>query len=256
MTYPKFDLSGKVALITGGNSGIGLGMAEALAEAGADICIWGRKEEKNKAAEETLKQYGTRVLALQCDVSDEKQVDEGFARTIETLGRVDSCFANAGIGGVGTPFHEMSMEEWRRLFGINMDGVFLTFRAAVRHMIERGGGGSLVATSSISAISGTPRGEHYSATKAGVMAMIRGIAVEYARHGIRANAIMPGWIETGLSNKKLNGDAFRTRVLPRVPHRRWGSPADFGAAAVYFASDASAYHTGDSIKIDGGYSIF
>jgi NAD(P)-dependent dehydrogenase (short-subunit alcohol dehydrogenase family) len=256
MTYAKFDLSGKVALVTGGNGGIGLGMAEALAEAGADVCIWGRNEEKNKAAEEKLKQYGKQVLALKCDVAVEQQVEDCFAKTIETLGRVDSCFANAGIGTMGTAFHEMTMDEWRMLFSINMDAVFLTFRTAVRHMLERGGGGSLVVTSSLSAISGTPRGEHYSATKAGVMAMTRGIAVEYAKHGIRANAIMPGWIETDMTAPAFNWDTFSSKVMPRIPQRRWGVPADFGPIAIYFASDASAYHTGDAVLIDGGYARF
>ncbi len=256
MSKSKFDLGGKVALVTGGNGGIGLGMAEALAEAGADVCIWGRNPEKNRIAEKKLNASGRRILALQCDVSDEKQVEENFARTLEMLGRVDACFANAGIGSFGTPFHEMDIEEWRKMFGINMEGVFFTFRSAVRNMMQQGDGGSLVVTSSLSAKAGLPRAQHYAATKSGVIAMVRGLAVEYARYGVRANAILPGWIETDMTSGLFSWDKFRKNVIPRIPQRRWGVPSDFGAIAVYFASDASAYHTGDAVIIDGAYHIF
>ncbi len=256
MANSKFDLTGKVALVTGGNGGIGLGMAKALAEAGADVCIWGRNADKNKAAESELQRCGQRVLALQCDVSDENQVDACFAQTVTELGRVDACFANAGIGRIGTAFHKMTMNEWRAVFGVNMEGVFVTFRSAIRHMLDRGQGGSLVATSSLSAKYGMPAGEHYAATKAGVIAVIRALAVEYARFNIRANAILPGWIETEMTSPLFDYDKFKERVIPRIPQRRWGQPADFGPIAVYFASDSSEYHTGDAVVIDGGYSCF
>ena len=256
MANSKFDLKGKVALVTGGNGGIGLGMAEALAEAGADVCIWGRNTEKNRSAEDILQSYGQRVLALQCDVSDEKQVEECFARTVKELGRVDACFANAGVGRLGTAFHKMSVEEWRTVFGVNMEGVFFTFRSAVRHMLDRGEGGSLVVTSSLSANYGMPSGEHYAATKAGVIAIIRALAVEYARYNIRANAILPGWIETEMTSPLFSYEKFKERVIPRIPQRRWGVPADFGPIAVYFASDSSEYHSGDTVVIDGAYSCF
>ena len=256
MSNSTFDLTGKAALITGGNGGIGLGMAQALAESGADICIWGQNEEKNNAAAEKLKTYGRQVIAIKCDVSDENQVEESFARTIETLGRVDACFANAGVGRPGTPFHKMDLSEWRRIFGINMEGVFFTFRSAVRHMLEQTNGGSLVVTSSLSANYGMPAGEHYAATKAGVIAIVRALSVEYARHGIRANAILPGWIETEMTSSFFNMEKIGKKLIRRIPQRRWGIPADFGPIAVYFASDASAYHSGDAVVIDGGYSCF
>ncbi len=256
MANSTFDLTGKAALVTGGNGGIGLGMAEEMAKSGADICIWGQNEQKNKTAAEKLKSYGRQVIAFKCDVSDEKQVEDNFARTVETLGKVDACFANAGIGRAGTAFHKMDISEWRRIFGINMEGVFFTFRAAVRHMMEKGDGGSLVVTSSLSAKYGMPSGEHYAATKAGVVALVRGLAVEYARHGIRANAILPGWIETDMTASLFAMEKFEKNVMPRIPQRRWGVPADFGPIAVYFASDASAYHSGDAVVIDGGYSCF
>ena len=256
MPDSKFDLTGKVALVTGGNGGIGLGMAEALAEAGADVCIWGRNADKNTAAESKLQSYGQRALALKCDVSDEKQVEECFTETIERLGQVDACFANAGIGRLGTPFHKMSIDEWRQVFSINIEGVFMTFRSAIGHMLDRGQGGSLIVTSSLSANYGMPTGEHYAATKAGVIAMIRALAVEYARYKIRANAILPGWIETDMTSPLFGYDKFKDSVMPRIPQRRWGTPADFGAIAVYFASDTSEYHSGDAVVIDGGYSCF
>jgi NAD(P)-dependent dehydrogenase (short-subunit alcohol dehydrogenase family) len=256
MTYSTFDLSGKTVLVTGGNGGIGLGMAEEIAKSGAAVCIWGQNEQKNEAAAEKLKSYGGRVLALKCDITDEEQVADNFACTVEALGKVDACFANAGVGRAGTAFHKMDITEWRRTFSINMEGVFFTFRAAVRHMMEKGDGGSLVVTSSMAAKYGMPAGEHYAATKAGVIALVRGLAVEYARYGIRANAILPGWIETDMTGSLFAMEKFAQNVIPRIPQRRWGTPADFGPIAVYFASGASAYHTGDAVLIDGGYGCF
>ena len=258
MASRGFDLTGKVALITGGNSGIGLGMAEGLAAAGAAVCIWGTNEAKNAAAAKKLGEHAGRVLALRCDVADEAAVERAFAETLQAFGRVDACFANAGVSGRASnqSFTEMSTEEWRRVMGVNLDGVFFTLRAAARHMTSRQGGGSLVVTSSLAAISGQARGEHYAATKGAVIAMMKALAVEFARHGVRANAILPGWIDTPMTERALNWDRFVERVLPRVPVRRWGVPEDFAGIAVYLASDASVYHTGDTFVIDGGYAIF
>lgn len=258
MAYQAFELSGKVALITGGNSGIGLGMAEALAQAGATVCIWGTNEQKNAAALARLKSRGARALALRCDVGDEAAVEHCFAETVATLGKVDACFANAGVSGRSEvkSFITMSTEEWKRVTRVNLDGAFFTLRAAARHMVEGGQGGSLVVTASLAAISGQPRGEHYAATKGGVISMMRALAVELARYKVRANAILPGWIETAMTEKALHWDKFAEKVLPRVPVRRWGQPGDFGAIAVYLVSDASSYHTGDTFLIDGGYSLF
>jgi NAD(P)-dependent dehydrogenase (short-subunit alcohol dehydrogenase family) len=258
VSYRAFDLDGKVALVTGGNSGIGLGIADALAAAGAGVSIWGTNPDKNTAAATKLAAHGRRVQALVCDVADESAVERSFAQTVEAFGRVDACFANAGVSGRsgGQSFTEMSTEEWRRVMSVNLDGAFFTLRAAVRHMTQRPGGGSLVVTSSLAAISGQARGEHYAATKGALIAMMKALAVEFARQGVRANAILPGWIETAMTERALHWDKFVERVLPRVPVRRWGVPEDFGAIAVYLTSDASAYHTGDTFVIDGGYAIF
>ncbi len=255
--YKPFDLTGNVALVTGGNSGIGLGMARALAAAGADVAIWGTNAAKNTAARDELARTGRKVVALACDVSDEKAVEAAFAETLAKLGRVDGCFANAGVSGRGTPsFLQMSSEEWHRVLKVNLDGAFYTFRTAARHMVERGGGGSLVGTASLAAIEGAARSEHYAATKGGMISMIRALAVEFARHGVRANAILPGWIETDMTANAIGNAKFAGNVLPRIPMRRWGTGDDFGGIAVYLMSSASAYHTGDTFLIDGGYALF
>lgn len=256
MTTSAFDLTGKVALVTGGNAGIGLAMAEALAEAGADVCIWGSNPDKTAAAGAQIERHGRRVLALPCDVSDEAAVEAATAETVATLGRIDACFANAGVAGRAPSFLEMTTDEWRRVLSVNLDGVFYTFRAAARRMVEQGDGGALVVTSSLASIEGQPRGEHYAASKGGVVSMMRALAVELARHGIRANAILPGWIETDMTRDWMNQPVVQDRVLKRVPARRWGAPEDFGGIAVYLASDASKYHSGDTVLIDGAYALF
>ena len=257
MGHPAFDLTGKVALVTGGNGGIGLGFAEGLAMAGASVAIWGTNADKNAASVASLEAHGTQVAAFVCDVGDEAAVDAAFAQTLERFGRVDGCFANAGVGGRGTPsFGEMSADEWRRVMRINLDGVFLTFRSAARHMVARGGGGVLVGTSSMAAVRGAARNEHNAATNAALISMIRALAVEYARHGIRAHAVLPGWVETDMTADLFASDRFSGNVLPRIPMRRWGTQADFAGIAVYLMSPASSWHTGDTFLIDGGYTLF
>ena len=256
MTVNNFDLTGHVALVTGGNSGIGLGMAAGLARAGADVAIWGRRAERNEAAAAQLAEHGTRVHAVVCDVSDPGEVEAAFADTLGALGRIDSCFANAGVGTRGVPFLEMTLDEFRRVTRVNLEGAFLVLQGAARHMVERGGGGSLVGVSSLAAIEGQQRGQHYAASKGGLLSMIRSCAVELARHGIRANAILPGWIETPMTEGFTDNPRVIDRVLPRVPARRWGTPDDFAGAAVYLASPLSAYHSGDELIVDGGYRVF
>lgn len=259
MAFNPFDLTGKVALVTGGNGGIGLGMAEGLAAAGAKVAIWGQNPKKNADAEATLKKYGVDVLVQQVDVNDEAAVVAGVAEVLEKFGRLDFVAANAGVGG-GAPFHEMTTDKWRRVTTVNLDAVFWTFREAAKHMIERAQngdpGGSLLVTSSTSAIHGAPKNQAYASTKGGVLAMVRGLAVEYARYGIRANSILPGWIRSDMTAAAQKWDKFNDQVIGRVPMRRWGDPEDFSGIAVYLASDASKFHTGDSFVIDGGYTIY
>lgn len=260
MTYKPFDLSGKVALVTGGNGGIGLGMAEALAASGADVAIWGTNEEKNAKASETLKAHGVKVYARKVNVADEMQVIEGINATVEAMGRIDTAIANAGVGYGAPSFLEMTTETYRKTLAVNLDGVFWTLRESARHMVDRAKngdpGGSLVGIASLAAIEGAARNEAYAATKGGVISMIKSVAVEFARYGVRANAILPGWIATDMTSGMQDSTVFAEKVIPRVPIRRWGEPEDFGGMAVYLASDAAAYHTGTTTVIDGGYSIF
>jgi len=249
------DLTGQVAVVTGGNGGIGLGMARALAEAGADIAIWARNEEKSAAAVAGLADTGRRVIALRCDVAEEAQVLDAMADTLAAFGKVDSVIANAGIGGF-SPFWKMSLTEWRRVMAVNLDGAFLTLRSGAAHLVERGEGGALIAISSVSAIHGAPAMEHYAASKAALPAMIRGMAVELARYRIRCNSILPGWTESEMLDPTTASEKFIENTTKRTPVRRWGTPADIGRAAVFLADPANAFHTGDQLVVDGGYSIF
>ena len=255
-----FDLTGRVALITGGNGGIGLGMAEGLASQGCEVAIWGTNTEKNARALEVLKAYGPRVSALQCDVSDEAAVKSCFKQTLATHGRVDGCFANAGVGGRADSFDQMTTAEWDRIMKVNLDGVFYTFRCAATHMRERAEAGDkfgrLIGTSSLAAVSGQAKGEHYAATKGGLITMAKALAVEYARYGVTAHTILPGWIETDMTEASFNWDRFVDNVMPRIPMQRWGQPEDFAGIAVYIMSNASNYHTAETYLIDGGYANF
>lgn len=260
MTYKPFDLSGKVALVTGGNGGIGLGMADAIAQAGGAVAIWGTNEEKNAKALAQLQSRGVKAYARKVNVANEQEVVDGMGETVKALGRIDSVFANAGVGFGSPSFIDMKTETYRKTLAVNLDGVFFTLREAARHMVDRAKtgdtGGSLVGVASLAAIEGAARNQAYAATKGGVISMIKSCAVEFARYGIRANAILPGWIATDMTANAQESKAFAEKVIPRVPARRWGEPEDFGGVAVYLTSNASSYHSGDTFVIDGGYAIF
>lgn len=260
MAYSPFNLSGKVALVTGGNRGIGLGMATALAQSGADVAIWGTNAGRNAEAAKALEAEGVKAKGYVVDVADEAAVVQAMAETAADFGRIDTVVANAGIGRGSLSFSAMTIETWREVMAVNVEGVFFTLREACKHMVERAKngdpGGSLVGIASLAAIEGAARNEAYAATKGAVISMIKSIAVEHARYGVRANAILPGWIATDMTEGAQGNDVFTTKVISRVPMRRWGEPEDFGGLAVYLASDASSFHTGDLLIIDGGYAIF
>jgi NAD(P)-dependent dehydrogenase (short-subunit alcohol dehydrogenase family) len=252
-----FDLTGHVALITGGNGGIGLGMAMALARAGSDVAIWGTNPAKNDTAAEQLRTTGRSVFTAVCDVSSEEQVVAAFAATVEALDKVDSVFANAGVTGTGsTAFVDTPLSDWRRILAVNLDGAFLTLREGARHLVARGGPGSLVAVSSTGAIHGTPRNAQYGASKAALLALVRSLAVELARYRIRCNALLPGWTETELTAPGRQHERFVANTTYRTPLKRWAQPEEMGPAAVYLADPSIEFHTGDMLVVDGGYTVF
>jgi len=250
-----FDLSGRVAVVTGGNGGIGLGIARGLAKAGAALAIWARDAAKSEAAAKELEALGARVLALRCDVSDEAQLARAVEETVAALGRIDVGVANAGFSAV-TAFLDTSLEDWHRITRVDLDGVFLTFREVARHMVARGGGGKLIAISSIGEIFGMPKQGAYAASKGGLGTLVRSLAVELARHDIQVNAVQPGWIATEPLKPLLEWKVFHDTIVHRTPARRFGTPDDVAGACVYLASDAARFHTGDTLRVDGGYSVF
>jgi len=199
---------------------------------------------------------GAEALDVATDVSAEDDCRRLMERAVAAFGDIDVLVANAGVSSKGTPMTEMTLQEFRRVQRINVEGVFLTFRAAARHMAAHGQGGSLVATASTAAVEGAARNSHYGASKGAVTAYVRALAVELARHKIRVNSILPGWIVTDMTEAAVANPKFADAVLPRIPARRWGTLDDFGGIAVYLASDAAAYTTGEQFVIDGGYTKF
>jgi len=236
-----FDLTGRVAVITGGNGGIGLGIAQALASSGCNVSIWGRNAEKNKVAAATMAKGPGKVDSRVCNVADPASVKDAMKAS-------------------SVAFIDRTGEEWRTMFATNLDGVFHVFQQATRHMTERAQAGDpfgrLVATSSLASLFGTARNEHYAATKAAINALCRALAVELARFGVTSNAILPGWIKSDMTARALADEKFVGAVMPRIPMRRFGEPSDFGGIAVYLMSNASSYHTADCFVIDGGYTAF
>jgi NAD(P)-dependent dehydrogenase (short-subunit alcohol dehydrogenase family) len=249
-----FDLSGHVALITGGNGGLGLSMAKGLTKAGASIAIWGRNAEKNAAAVAELGAMGGTAAAFECDVTDPASCATAFAATIERFGKIDSCFANAGGSGVRGPFHKLTTEDWTQSNDINVSSVIDTFKLAIAHWLERKAPGKLIVTSSIAAVMGLPMATPYSATKAAVEGLIRGLAIEYARAGIQANAILPGFIETEMSLD--TPQAFQDGAKRRAASGEIGQLEDMEGIAVFLASKESRFMTGQSLILDGGHTIF
>lgn len=249
------DLQGQVAVVTGGNGGIGLGFAEGCARAGASVAVWARNAEKSAAAVETIRGHGVDAIAVSCDVADEASVRAAVVETVDRLGRIDICVANAGTSApVG--FLDMTLDQWRHTMAINLDGAFLTLRDCARQMVEQGEGGAMVAISSTSAIHGAATNAHYGASKTALLGLVRATAVGLARHGIRVNAVLPGWTRTELAEGGYQDDRFREVTTKRTPVRRWATGDDYQALAAYLCDKSVDWHTGDQIVADGGYTIF
>lgn len=255
-----FDLTGKVALVTGGNRGLGLGFATGMARCGADLVVWGRRADRNAEAEEVLRAAGARrVWSQTVDVSDEEQVVAGMAAAVTHMGRVDCVVQNAGFASMA-PFHEMTTEVYSSLLAVAQHGGFWTLREGVRHMVARAEagdpGGSLLLCGSLTQFRGEPMIAHYGAAKSAMQAMMRSVAVEYGHLGIRANMVTCGWFYTDMyGGAPKEQFPFDRTIRERNPIRRWGETADVEGVAAYLASDAASYHTGDVIVIDGGTSL-
>jgi len=255
-----FDLGGKVALITGGNGGIGLGFAMGIAKQGGSVAIWARNEEKNAAAKAQLEAAGAaRVVTYQVDVASEEQIVSGYETLMADFGRIDCVFANSGGAPRFNSVFDMPTEEWHKFLDVALHGAFFTLREGARHMVARAEagepGGSLVACGSLSLFQGLPGKQNYAASKAGVAAIIRCMAVEFGKYNIRANVVAPGLIMTPMMGGEANEKALAEMVGPRVPLQRVGYPEDFEGIGAYLCSDASSFLTGETITIDGGYMV-
>ena len=261
MPNTALRLSGKRAIVTGAGSGIGRASAQLFAAEGARVLAADNNAAAVARTVAAITEAGGIALAAEADAGAEDDVKDLVERALGAWSGLDIFFANAGISGGGRkPFIERTEEEWRRMFATNLDGVFHVFQAAARHMTERAQAGDpfgrLVATSSLASLFGTARNEHYAGTKAAINALCRALAVELARYGVTANAILPGWIRSDMTARVMADEKFVGAVMPRIPVRRFGEPSDFGGIAVYLMSKASSYHTAACFVIDGGYTAF
>jgi 2-deoxy-D-gluconate 3-dehydrogenase len=248
-----FDLKGRVAIVTGGNGGIGLGMARGLARAGARVVVAARNRDKSAGAVRELQTLGSDALALTVDVTDEQSVDAMVADAAQRCGRIDILVNNAGIN-IRKPAHELPLEEWQQVIDTNLTSAFVCSKA-VHPQMKRAGGGKIINIGSMLSIFGASFAPAYGASKGGIVQLTRSLAVGWAPDNIQVNAVLPGWIDTDLTRtarRQLPG--LNDRVLARSPAGRWGTGEDFEGIAVFLASAESAFVTGVAIPVDGGYS--
>jgi 2-dehydro-3-deoxy-D-gluconate 5-dehydrogenase len=254
MTSGLFDLTGKVAIVTGGNGGIGLGMSRGLADAGANVAVVGRNEEKSQTAVADLRARGVKAIAVTADVTDKGAVADMVACVARDLGRIDILVNNAGINIRKAP-HSLDAEEWHRVIDTNLTSAFLCSKA-VHPAMKAAGGGKIINIGSMMSIFGASFAPAYAASKGGIVQFTRSCACAWAADNIQANAILPGWIDTDLTKRARSEIAgLHERVLARTPVARWGAIDDFAGIAVFLASPASDFVTGAAIPIDGGFSI-
>lgn len=249
-----FNLDGKVALVTGGNGGIGLGMASGLAQAGATVVIAGRNQVKSQKAAGGLRERGWRADALEADVTDESAVTRLVGQVMALHGRFDILVNNAGIN-IRSPLQDLSLADWHAVMDTNLTSAFLCSKAAWPHM-KAAGGGKVINIGSMMSIFGAAYAPAYGASKGGIVQLTRSQAAAWAKDNIQANAVLPGWIDTELTQKaRVQVDGLNERVLARTPAGRWGTPTDLAGIAVFLASPASDFITGAAIPVDGGYSV-
>ena len=249
-----FDLQGRVAVVTCGNGGIGLGMARGLAQAGAAVAIAGRNGKKAQAAAAELAKLGVKTAVLEVDVAEEAQCRKMVADTVARLGRLDILVNNAGINIRKVP-HELSLAEWRQVIDVNLTSIFTCSQAAYPVMRDAGGG-KIINIGSMLSIFGAAFAPAYGASKGGVVQLTKSLATAWAKDNIQVNAVLPGWIDTELTRGARREVAgLNERVLARTPTGRWGEARDFAGIAVFLASAASDFVTGAAIPIDGGYSV-
>jgi 2-deoxy-D-gluconate 3-dehydrogenase len=250
-----FGLQGKVAIVTGGNGGIGLGIARGLAEAGAKVAIAARNPDKTRQAVQELEILGAEALGVPTEVQKEDSVRAMVRAVLDKFGQVDILVNNAGIG-IRKPPQDYTLEEWNRVVDIDLTGVFLCSREIYSHMVEAGGG-KIINIGSMTSIFGSDWVASYSAAKGGVVQLTKSLAVAWAKDNIQVNAILPGWIDTDLTSYiKTNTKDRYDYITSRIPHGRWGKPGDLAGAAVFLASRAADYITGIALPVDGGYTSF
>ncbi|WP_316174774.1 MULTISPECIES: glucose 1-dehydrogenase [unclassified Bradyrhizobium] len=253
MTSP-FDLRGKVAIVTGGNGGIGLGMARGLADAGADIAIVGRNQAKSDAVAADMMARGVRAVAVTADVTDKDAVTAMIARVGDAFGRIDILINNAGIN-IRKPPQALELDEWSEVIETNLTSAFLCSKAAYP-ALKAAGGGKIINIGSMMSIFGASFAPAYAASKGGIVQFTRACACAWAVDNIQVNAILPGWIDTNLTRTaRQQVDGLHERVLARTPAARWGEIGDFAGIAVFLSSAASDFLTGTAIPVDGGYSV-
>jgi 2-deoxy-D-gluconate 3-dehydrogenase len=249
-----FDLSGRVAFVTGGNGGIGLGFARGLAKAGAAVMLAARDAAKSAEAVAELRALGATAEALSCDVTDEASVNEAVAETVGRLGRLDILVNNAGTNIRGRP-ESYATENWHAVLDTNLTSAMLCARAAHSHL-KAGGVGRVINNGSMLSIFGMPLHIAYAASKGGIVQLTKSLATAWAADGITANAVLPGWIDTALTRKaRQDMPQLDANVRARTPMGRWGDPADFEGIAAFLASDEARFVTGTAIPVDGGFSV-
>src|SRR6478609_6391950 len=254
MTSNRFDLRGKVAVVTGGNGGIGLGLAHGLADAGADIAVVGRNETKSAAAVADLRARGVKAIAVTTDVTDKAAVAAMIDRVVKELGRIDILINNAGMS-IRKPPHELELDEWHKVIDTNLTSAFLCSKLAYP-ALKASGNGKVINIGSMMSIFGASFATAYAASKGGIVQYTRACANAWAPDNIQVNAILPGWIDTDLTRgARQQVSGLHERVLARTPAGRWGDIDDFAGITVFLASSASNFVTGTAIPVDGGFSV-